>query len=142
MGGNRTYYEDIINSESKKIELLLSEYESVLNEEDARMEDMQRQTDKMEHEINKYYDNISKKIDSTTSAIKTAQAINTYEKDLQYELALRREKMNTKQVEVKASRAELEELDKQYIKTYESLKKKCTIEESDDQWYMGGKICR
>lgn len=142
MGGNRTYYEDIINSESKKIELLLSEYESVLNEEDARMEDMQRQTDKMEHEINKYYDDISKKIDSTTSVIKAAQAIDAYEKDLQYELALRREKMNTKQVEVKASRAELEELDKQYIKTYESLKKKCTIEESDDQWYMWGKICR
>lgn len=142
MGGDRAYYEDIIISESKKIELLLSEYESVLNEEDARMEDLQRQNDKMEHEINKYYNDISKKIDSTASVIQTAQAIDAYEKDLQHELALRREKVNAKHVEIKASRAELEELDKQYIETYESLKKKCAIDESDNQWYMWGKIRR
>ena len=142
LGGDRMYYEDIINSESKKIELLLSEFESVLNEEDARMEDLQRQTDKMEHDMNQYYENISKKMDSTAAAIQAARAIDAYEKDMQHELAIRKEKVNAKAVEVKATRAELEKLDKQYVETYESLKNKCTIEETDDQWYMWGKIRR
>lgn len=142
IGGDRAYYEDIINSESRKIELLLSEFESVLNEEDARVEDLQRQTDKMEHDINKYHDEITKKMDSTAAVIQAVKAIDAYEKDMQHELAIRKEKVNAKAVEVKATRAELEELDKQYVETYESLKNKCTIEETDDQWYMWGKIRR
>lgn len=124
IGGNREYYEDIINSESKKIEILMSEFESVVNEEDARVEDLQRQTDKMEHDINQHYEEMSKRMDS------------------QDELAIRQEKVKAKEVAIKATKAELEELDKQYMQTYEALKKKCIIEETDDQWYMWGKIRR
>lgn len=124
IGGNREYYEDIINSESKKIEILMSEFESVVNEEDARVEDLQRQTDKMEHDINQHYEEMSKRMDS------------------QDELAIRQEKVKAKEVAIKATKAELEELDKQYVQTYEALKKKCIIEETDDQWYMWGKIRR
>lgn len=124
IGGDRKYYEDIINSESKKIEILMSDFESVVNEEDARVEDLQRQTDKMEHDINQHYEEMSKRMDS------------------QDELAIRQEKLKAKEVAIKATKAELEELDKQYVQTYEALKKKCIIEETDDQWYMWGKIRR
>lgn len=124
IGGDRKYYEDIINSESKKIEILMSEFESVVNEEDARVEDLQRQADKMEQDINQHYEEMSKKLEA------------------QNELSIRQEKMKAKEVTVKATKAELEELDKLYVETYEALKKKCTIEESDDQWYQWGKICR
>lgn len=57
-------------------------------------------------------------------------------------MAIRKEKVNAKEIELKASIAELEELDKQYVQSYEALKKKCTIEEEDDQWYKWGKIRR
>lgn len=57
-------------------------------------------------------------------------------------MSIRQEKLKAKEVTVKATKAELEELDKLYVETYEALKKKCTIEESDDQWYQWGKICR
>ena len=124
IGGDRKYYEDIINSESKKIEILMSDFESVVNEEDARVEDLQRQADKMEQDINQHYEEMSKKLEA------------------QNELSIRQEKMKAKEVTVKATKAELEELDKLYVETYEALKKKCTIEESDDQWYQWGKICR
>lgn len=124
IGGDRKYYEDIINSESKKIEILMSDFESVVNEEDARVEDLQRQADKMEHDFNQHYEEMSKKLET------------------QNELSIRQEKLKAKEVTVKATKAELEELDKLYVETYEALKKKCTIEESDDQWYQWGKICR
>ena len=124
IGGDRKYYEDIINSESKKIEILMSDFESVVNEEDARVEDLQRQTDKMEQNINQHYEEMSKKLET------------------QNELSIRQEKLKAKEVTVKATKAELEELDKLYVETYEALKKKCTIEESDEQWYQWGKICR
>lgn len=124
IGGDRKYYEDIINSESKKIEILMSDFESVVNEEDARVEDLQRQADKMEQNINQHYEEMSKKLET------------------QNELSIRQEKLKAKEVTVKATKAELEELDKQYVQAYEALKKKCTIEESDDQWYQWGKICR
>ena len=124
IGGDRKYYEDIINSESKKIEILMSDFESVINEEDARVEDLQRQADKMEQNINQHYEEMSKKLET------------------QNELSIRQEKMKAKEITVKATKAELEELDKLYVETYEALKKKCTIEESDDQWYQWGKVCR
>lgn len=124
IGGDREYYEDIINSENKKTEILLSEFESVVNEEDAHVEDLQRQVDKMDHDINQRYEEMSKKL------------------DVQNELSIRQEKVKAKEVTVKATEAELEELDKQYVQAYEAQKKKCTIEESDDQWYMWGKIRR
>ena len=123
-GGDRKYYEDIINSESKKIEILMYDFESVVNEEDARVEDLQRQADKMEQNINQHYEEMSKKLET------------------QNELSIRQEKLKAKEVTVKATKAELEELDKLYVEIYEALKKKCTIEESDDQWYQWYKICR
>ena len=124
IGGDRKYYEDIINSESKKIEILMSQFEFGINEEDARMEDLQRQTNKMEHDFNQHYEEMSKKLEASN------------------ELVIKQEKVITKEVTDKATKAELEELDKQYVQAYEALKKKCIIEETDNQWYMWGKIRR
>ena len=131
IGGERAYYENIINSESQKIEELMSGFESVLNEEEASLEDLQRQADKMEHEFNEKFEELSKQM-----------GLATPESSKDEELMLRKEKVAAKEVELKASQAQLEELDKQYLQAFESLKKKCTIEKSDDQWYKWGKICK
>ena len=74
-----------------------------------RVEDFQRQADKMEQNINQHYEEMSKKLEA------------------QNELSIRQEKLKAKEVTVKATKAELEELDKLYVETYEALKKKCTI---------------
>ena len=130
---DRTYYENIINSEGRKIEELLSGYESMLNEEEALLEHLQKQADLMENELNEKFEELSKQIGTTTTS---------YDSRMDEELILRKEKVVVKEVELKASQAELEELDKQYLQAFEALKKKCTIDESDDQWYKWGKICK
>ncbi len=58
------------------------------------------------------------------------------------ELAIREEKVKAKEIAVKASQAELEEIDKQYVVVYNSLKEKCAIEQDDELWYKWGKIRR
>lgn len=130
---DRTYYENIINSEGRKIEELLSGYKSMLNEEDALLDDIQKQADKMENELNEKFEELSKQSGNSTSFHDTS---------IDEELMLRKEKIAVKEVALKASQAELEELDKQYLQAFESLKKKCTIDESDDQWSKWGKICK
>ena len=45
-------------------------------------------------------------------------------------------------MEVESSRAELDEIDKEYVEIYNELKQKNTLEESDGQWYKWGKIVR
>jgi predicted HicB family RNase H-like nuclease len=104
IGGERAYYENIINSESQKIEELMSGFESVLNEEEASLEDLQRQADKMEHEFNEKFEELSKQM-----------GLATPESSMDEELMLRKEKVAAKEVELKASQAQLEELDKQYL---------------------------
>ncbi len=142
IGYDREYYENIIRSESQKIEELLSGYESVLTEKEAKVEDVMKQIDQMEHNINQNYEEINQRIDQTEAIINAVQEQNANEKRKEQELALRKEKINAQEVEIKASKAELEELDKKYVETYEALKRKCTIDEEDDQWYKWGKIRR
>lgn len=48
IGGDETYYVNIINSESRKIEEIMSGLEYVLNEKDAQWEDLQRQTEQID----------------------------------------------------------------------------------------------
>ena len=48
----REYYENIIRSEGRKAEELLSPHESVLNKEDAKIEDMMRKVDQIEYNMN------------------------------------------------------------------------------------------
>lgn len=120
IGQKREYYEDVINTESKLAEDILARFESIVEEQDAQLEDLQRQNDELEN-----------KIEEGFSQIRGEQ-----------EIAAQKERVNTKEQLVEATKAELEDLDRQYLEVYEALKKKCTIEESDDQWYKWGKIRR
>ena len=113
-----------------------------MTEKEAKVEDVMKQIDQMEHNINQNYEEINQRIDQTEAIINAAQEQNANEKRKEQELALRKEKINAQEVEIKASKAELEELDKKYVETYEALKRKCTIDEEDDQWYKWGKIRR
>lgn len=136
------YYEDIIITESKLAEEILSSYQSFLEKKDAEIEDIKLKSEKLEQKMNEAFDELNAKGDSIMSYIEAARNVTKIKQDNKKEIAIRSEKIKAKEVAVSASRAELEELDKQYIQSYESLKKKCTIEEGDDQWYKWGKIRR
>lgn len=132
IGEKRSYYENITNTETKLCDELLSRFESVLQHSDAELEDIIKRNDLLEQQIVDGFDEIKSQIGSNTQ--------NSINEEREKELALRREKIVAKEAMVNAMKDNLSELDKEYVQTYEALKKKCTIEESDDQWYKWGKI--
>lgn len=145
MGKERSFYEDIVNKESLLAQDALSRYASMLEEQDAQLEDQQFKLDSLETAMNEGFGQLQMQTDSAATAMYQAMAeaeITRIKQDNEQELSMRREKVEAKKKEVEASRAQLEELDKQYVQTYESLKAKCTLEEEDDQWYKWGKIRR
>ena len=139
---DRDYYEHIQITEMKKAEEVMSDYGSLLKMQDAQLDDMMNQMDLMEQGMDEYFNRMEHRMDSTAAVLEAVSEISRIKQDNEYELALQREKVNAKKVTVEATKAELAELDKQYVEAYEAMKKKCTIEESDDQWYKWGKIRR
>lgn len=139
---DREYYENIQQAEMKKAEEVMADYRSQLKKQDAELDDAMHQMDVMEQEMDEYFNSMESRMDSTAAILEAVSEINRIKQDNEHELAIRREKVNAKEVAVKATEAELAELDKQYVEAYEAMKKKCTIEESDDQWYQWGKIRR
>lgn len=142
IGEDQEYYENVINTEYKLADEVLSRFESMLEQQDAALDDIERKNDELEKQIEDGFSELQSQISSAVAAKESAAVIDKVKRDNEAELAVRREKAETKQIVLEASKAELEELDKQYIQVYESLKKKCTLEESDDQWYKWGKVCR
>lgn len=138
----KEYYENIQQAEMKKAEELLADYRSQLTEQDAKLEDTMHQLDVMEQEMEEGFNNMANRMDSTAAVLEAVAEINRIKQENEQNLAMRREKVNAKKVHVEAMKAELAELDKQYVEAYEAMKRKCTIEESDDQWYQWGKIRR
>ena len=120
------YYTNLSNAEDKLASDLLSSFQSTLNTQDAQLDDLQKQLHNLETRTD------------------TLEYLNQYiqYQTQQQELGLREEKVKAKQVEVQASKAQLKELDRQYVAAYQSLIKKCTIDSTDEQWYQWGKICR
>ena len=120
------YYTNLSNAEDKLASDLLSSFQSTLNIQDAQLDDLQKQLHNLETRTD------------------TLEYLNQYiqYQTQQQELGLREEKVKAKQVEVQASKAQLKELDRQYVVAYQSLIKKCTIDSTDEQWYQWGKICR
>ena len=139
---DREYYENIQQAEMKKAEEVLADYGSQLTKQEAQLEDAMRQMDVMEQEMDEYFNSMERRMDSTAAVLEAVSEINRIKQENEHELAIRREKVNAKEVAVEATKAELAELDKQYVEAYETMKKKCTIEENDDQWYQWGKIRR
>ena len=120
------YYTNLSNAEDKLVSDLLSSFQSTLNTQDAQLDDLQKQLHNLETRTD------------------TLEYLNQYiqYQTQQQELGLREEKVKAKQVDVQASKAQLKELDRQYVVAYQSLIKKCTIDSTDEQWYQWGKICR
>lgn len=139
---DREYYENIQQAEMKKAEEVLAEYGSQLTKQDAQLEDAMHQMDVMEQEMDEYFNSMEHRMDSTAAVLEAVSEISRIKQENEHELAIRREKVNAKEVAMEATKAELAELDKQYVEAYEAMKKKCTIEENDDQWYQWGKIRR
>lgn len=142
IGEEREYYEKIINAESRLAEEVMTRFESMLEQQDAALEDLERKNDDLEKQMEEGFSELHSKMDSTAAAIQAKAEIDRIKKENEAELALRREKVKTKKMNLEATKAQLEELDKQYVEAYESLKKKCALEEEDDQWYKWGKIRR
>lgn len=141
LGEDKNFYEDIINRETKQAEDLLTRFESVLEYNDAKMEDIERKNDAFEKQIEDL-SNLQSQVDSAAEIVRAVTEIENIKKQNESELAIRKEKVAAKKVALDATKAELEELDKQYVEAYENLKKKCTLDDSDDQWYKWGKIRR
>ncbi|MBE6310512.1 MAG: TIR domain-containing protein [Bacteroidales bacterium] len=141
LGEDEKYYEDIINNETKQAEDLMTRFESVLEYNDAKMEDIERKNDAFEKQIEDL-SNLQSQVDSAAEIVRAVTEIENIKKQNESELAIRKEKVAAKKVALDATKAELEELDKQYVEAYENLKKKCTLDDSDDQWYKWGKIRR
>lgn len=135
LGEPREYYEDLQNTETKLAEDALARYATLLEQQDAELEDIQRKNDDLEDQINEGFSNIQNRIDVASDVLLQAQHNNQ-------KLAIRREKVAAKEQILEATKDELEELDKQMLQAYETLKMKCTLEEDDDQWYKWGKIRR
>ncbi len=135
---SKEYYENIINTEDKKIEEIMGRFESMLEYQDATYDDLESKNDALEQQMTEGFSYLQAVIDSAVAM----QEIEKIKKDNEQELAMRREKLATKEVMVNTMKDELEDIDKQYIQTYEKLKKKCAIEEEDDQWDKWGKIRR
>ncbi len=124
---DREYYEDIIETENRLANELLAQYRSVLMEQDSELEDIIRENEELKQKVNK--------------ALKNSEVERT-QKEHDAEIAMRQEKIKAKESIVKASEAELAELDKQYIEVYNTLKEKCHINADDEQSYKWGKIRR
>ena len=142
IGRSDAYYEDIVNKENSLAEERLSRFESVLEKEDATLIDLEMQNQQLEQQMGESFSEMQSKIDSVNAVIQVASEIDNLKKENEQELALQREKVETKRVVLEAGKAELDELNKQYVQTYENLKNKCTLDEADDQWYKWGKIRR
>lgn len=142
IGRTDAYYEDIVSKENSLAEERLSRFESVLEKEDATLIDLEMQNQQLEQQMGESFSEMQSKIDSVNAVIQSAAEIDNLKKENEQELALQREKVEAKKVLLEANKAELEELNKQYVQTYENLKNKCTLDETDDQWYKWGKIRR
>ena len=137
---SREYYERIINTESALAEDIISRFESALEVGDAAIEDIERKNRELEQQIEDGFANLQSQVDAAAEVLSAAVDIAAVERQNEAELALRREKVEAKRASVEASKAELAELDKKYVEAYEKLKRQCTIEQSDDQWYKWGKV--
>lgn len=142
IGRSAAYYEDIVSKENSLAEERLARFESVLEKEDATLVDLEIQNQQLEQQMGESFSEMQSKIDSVNAIIQAAVEIDNLKKENEQELALQREKVEAKKVLFEANKAELEELNKQYVQTYENLKSKCTLDENDDQWYKWGKIRR
>lgn len=131
------YYLDLIDAENNKGTECIDAYQTIVEKENAELDEIIYQQEAMEHELNDRLDNVVTTMDSVAMA-QLAQV----QRDNGYEIAMHRERIEMKAAQVDATRAELEEMDRQYVDVYESLKAKCAIEEGDDQWYKWGKIIR
>ena len=140
IGEERSYYENIINTESQLASEIMDRFESVIEQQDAELEDLDRKNKELEHQMEEKLSQIQNNVDSATKMYQDIANLDNIQKQNDSELALREEKVKAKEFALQATKSELEEIDKQYVKVYEELKKKCTLEPEDDQWHKWGKI--
>ena len=118
LGRSSMYYEDIVNKENSLADEKLARFESILEQEDATLEDLDAQNRQLEQQIEIGFSEMQLKIDSVNANIKVAE-VDRIRKESAQELALQREKVEAKRVVLEAGKAELEELNKQYVHVYE-----------------------
>ena len=138
VGENQEYYENIIIVEGKLADEILRRLESLFEQMDATVEDLENKDAMLDEliEQGQMY------IDSTEMKNLIAAEIEQIKKENEEELAQRRMKVEQQRESIEASKAKIEEMEREFVAMYEDLKNNCTIEENDDQWYKWGKICR
>lgn len=87
-------------------------------------------------------DELDEKMNTVNDFYETVLDSQHSEEERQQEITIRTEKLEAKKILVDSKKAELEKLDKEYIRVYEELKKSCSLEENDEKWYKWGKIIK
>lgn len=138
VGESQEYYENIIIVEGKLADEILRRLESLFEQMDATVEDLENKDAMLDEliEQGQMY------IDSTEMKNLIAAEIEQIKKENEEELAQRRMKVEQQRESIEASKAKIDEMEREFVAMYEDLKNNCTIEENDDQWYKWGKICR
>ncbi len=138
VGESQEYYENIIIVEGKLADEILRRLESLFEQMDATIEELENKDAMLDEliEQGQVY------IDSTEMKNLIAAEIEQIKKENEEELAQRRMKVEQQRESIEASKAKIEEMEREFVAMYEDLKNNCTIEENDDQWYKWGKICR
>ena len=138
VGESQEYYENIIIVEGKLADEILRRLESLFEQMDATIEELENKDAMLDEliEQGQMY------IDSTEMKNLIAAEIEQIKKENEEELAQRRMKVEQQRESIEASKAKIEEMEREFVAMYEDLKNNCTIEENDDQWYKWGKICR
>lgn len=138
VGESQEYYENIIIVEGKLADEILRRLESLFEQMDATVEELENKDAMLDEliEQGQMY------IDSTEMKNLIAAEIEQIKKENEEELAQRRMKVEQQRESIEASKAKIEEMEREFVAMYEDLKNNCTIEENDDQWYKWGKICR
>lgn len=140
---NRAYYEEVMAKENSLAEELMSTFEQRQTQASAEIDDMEREFNAFVEQTDQAIEQLTGMSPEEAEAWLAAEnQIDSIRRANDAEIALRREKVEAKRMEVRAMEAELEELDKQYRATYDDLKAKCRLNDEDDQWYKWGKVCR
>lgn len=122
--------------------LTREEYLQKQNNENAICERILLDLEAFTNNASLQLDEFDNKVSAVEGMLNAMQEINEIAKTNEAEIALRKEKIEAKKQINRQKVAQLEELDKEYLKSFEELKANCALNEEDEKWYKWGKIVK
>ena len=120
--------------------LTSDEYVQKQNNESATCEHIRADLDAFITNVSIRIDELDNKMSVVDGIIGSFQQIKESEENNATELAIRQDRIEAQRQINEQKKAQLEELNKEFQKSYEELKVNCSLEEDDDIWYQWSKI--